>query len=116
MHPWEDFAECFAHYLHITDTINTVGEAGLVLLADRARVAVPRDILPLASYADAPIEQLLYYWKWLALFFNRINTAMGNSPLYPFEIPPPVLRKLGFVHKVVGQTALAGTAGSVNPA
>ena len=50
MHPWEDFAECFAHYLHITDTINTVGEAGLVLIADRARVAVPRDIVPLASY------------------------------------------------------------------
>jgi hypothetical protein len=96
MHPWEDFAECFAHYLHITDTINTVGEAGLV-----------RDIVPLASYADAPIEQLLYDWKWLALFFNRINTAMGKEPLYPFEIPPPVIRKLGFVHKVIRQAALA---------
>ena len=103
MHPWEDFAECFAHYLHITDTINTVGEAGLILIADRARVAVPRDIVPLASYADAPIEQLLYDWKWLALFFNRINTAMGKRPLYPFEIPPPVIRKLGFVHKAVRQ-------------
>ncbi len=106
MHPWEDFAECFAHYLHITDTINTVGEAGLVLIAERARVAVPRDIVPLASYADAPIEQLLYDWKWLALFFNRINTAMGKQPLYPFEIPPPVIRKLGFVHKVIRQAAL----------
>src|SRR5271168_2356933 len=100
-----DFAECFAHYLHITDTINTVGEAGLILIADRARVAVPRDIVPLASYADVPIEQLLYDWKWLALFFNRINTAMGKRPLYPFEIPPPVIRKLGFVHKVVRQAA-----------
>ena len=28
MHPWEDFAECFAHYLHITDTIDTSREAG----------------------------------------------------------------------------------------
>ena len=115
MHPWEDFAECFAHYLHITDTINTAREAGLVLIADRASVAIPRDIVPLASYADAPIEQLLYDWKWLALFFNRINTAMGKSPLYPFEIPPPVIRKLGFVHKVIRQTALTDTAGSLNP-
>jgi len=114
MHPWEDFAECFAHYLHITDTINTVGEAGLVLVAERARVAVPRDIVPLASYADVPIEQLLYDWKWLALFFNRINTAMGKRPLYPFEIPPPVIRKLGFVHKVIRQGAL--TAGALNSA
>ena len=115
MHPWEDFAECFAHYLHITDTINTAREAGLILIADRARVALPRDIIPLASYADAPIEQLLYDWKWLALFFNRINTAMGKSPLYPFEIPPPVIRKLGFVHKVIRQTALTDTARSLNP-
>jgi len=97
--PWEDFAECFAHYLHTTDTINTVGEAGLVLIADRVRVAVPRDIVPLASYADVPIEQLHCDWKWLALFFNRFN------------IPPPVIRKLGFVHKLVRQTALTGTAG-----
>ena len=33
MHPWEDFAECFAHYLHITDTIDTAREAGMVLHA-----------------------------------------------------------------------------------
>ncbi|SPM42829.1 Uncharacterized protein MNAB215_5049 [Mycobacterium numidiamassiliense] len=114
MHPWEDFAECFAHYLHITDTINTVRESGLVLLADRTRIAVPRDIVPLESYADAPIEQLLYDWKWLALFFNRINTAMGKQPLYPFEIPPPVIRKLGFVHKVIRHRAM--TPGALNPA
>ncbi|MEZ0352300.1 putative zinc-binding metallopeptidase [Mycobacterium sp. pR1184] len=114
MHPWEDFAECFAHYLHITDTINTVREAGLILVADRASVAVPRDIVPLASYAEAPIEQLLYDWQWLALFFNRINTAMGKAPLYPFEIPPPVIRKLGFVHKVIRQVAPTGYTGPSN--
>ena len=73
-----------------------------------------RDIVPLASYAQAPIEQLLYDWKWLALFFNRINTAMGKQPLYPFEIPPPVIGKLGFVHKVIRESAL--TAESLHPA
>lgn len=101
MHPWEDFAECFAHYLHITDTIDTCREAGLVLRADQVRFFGPRDIVALESYADAPIEQLLFDWKWLALFFNRVNTAMGKSPLYPFELPPPVVTKLGFVHTVI---------------
>ena len=105
MHPWEDFAECFAHYLHITDTIDTAREAGLVLRADKVRFAVPRDIVPLESYDDAPIELLLYDWKWLALLFNRVNSAMGKAPLYPFEIPPPVVRKLGFVHRVICETA-----------
>ncbi|OSC38486.1 zinc-binding metallopeptidase family protein [Mycobacterium decipiens] len=105
MHPWEDFAECFAHYLHITDTIETTRESGIVVQADRVRFSLPRDIAPLESYDDAPIERLLYDWKWLSLFFNRVNTSMGKNPLYPFEIPPPVIRKLGFVHKLIREAA-----------
>lgn len=107
MHPWEDFAECFAHYLHITDTIDTCREAGMVLQADRVRFTGPRDIVALESYADVPAERLLFDWKWLSLFFNRVNTAMGKSPLYPFELPPPVIAKLGFVHRVIRETARA---------
>ena len=87
MHPWEDFAECFAHYLHITDTIDTSREAGMVLRADLVRFSAPRDIAPLESYDDVPIERLLFDWRWMSLFFNRVNTAMGKNPLYPFEIP-----------------------------
>ncbi len=105
MHPWEDFAECFAHYLHITDTIDTSREAGMVLHADQVRFAAPRDVEPLESYDDVPVERLLYDWKWISLFFNRVNTAMGKNPLYPFEIPPPVVAKLGFVHRVVRESA-----------
>lgn len=108
MHPWEDFAECFAHYLHITDTIDTSREAGMVLHADKVRFAAPRDVEPLASYDDVPVERLLYDWKWISLFFNRVNTAMGKNPLYPFAIPPPVVAKLGFVHRVVRETAREG--------
>ena len=106
MHPWEDFAECFAHYLHITDIVDTSREAGLVLHADRVRFSVPRDIVPRTSYVDAPIEQLLDDWKWLSTFFNRVNAAMGKNPLYPFDIPSPVVRKLAFVQKLVRETAL----------
>jgi len=105
MHPWEDFAECFAHYLHITDTIDTAREAGMVLHADRVRFTAPRDIVPLESYADVPIEHLLFDWKWMSLFFNRVNTAMGKNPLYPFEISEPVADKLGFVHQVLRESA-----------
>lgn len=101
MHPWEDFAECFAHYLHITDTLDTTREAGMVLHADRLRFAGPHDIYPLESYAQAPIEQLLFDWKWISLFFNRVNMAMGKGPLYPFDIGGPVAEKLAFVHTVL---------------
>jgi hypothetical protein len=110
MHPWEDFAECFAHYLHITDTIDTAREAGMVLHADLVRFAAPRDVAPLECYDDAPIERLLYDWKWISMFFNRVNAAMGKSPLYPFELPQPVTVKLGFVHRVVREAARADPA------
>jgi hypothetical protein len=43
-----------------------------------------------------------------------VNTAMGKDPLYPFEIPPPVIRKLGFVHKLADGSGTGG--GSVNAA
>lgn len=105
MHPWEDFAECFAHYLHITDTLDTTREAGMVLHADRVRFAGPRDIAPLESYCAGPIEHLLFDWRWISLFFNRVNMAMGKNPLYPFEITQPVADKLGFVHAVVADAA-----------
>jgi hypothetical protein len=105
MHPWEDFAECFAHYLHIADAIDTSREAGMVLHADRVRFSAPRDIAPPESYDDVPVERMLFDWKWMALFFNRVNTAMGKNPLYPFEIPPPVVAKLAFIHRVIRETA-----------
>jgi hypothetical protein len=105
MHPWEDFAECFAHYLHITDTIDTSREAGMVLHADRVRFAAPRDVVPLESYADVPVERLLSDWHFIALLFNRANTAMGKNPVYPFEISPAVVTKLGFVHRVIRESA-----------
>ncbi|MCB1294429.1 MAG: putative zinc-binding metallopeptidase [Gordonia sp.] len=105
MHPWEDFAECFAHYLHITGTIDTARESGLMLDKDLVRFSMDRAIVPLESYADEPIERLLYDWKWLSAMFNRVNAAMGGQLLYPFDIPEPVVAKLGFVHKVIRGTA-----------
>ena len=105
MHPWEDFAECFAHYLHIADTMDTAREAGMVLHADRVRFTAPRDIVALECYDDEPIERMLSDWKWMSLFFNRVNTAMGKNPLYPFDLPQPVVEKLGFVHRVIRDSA-----------
>ena len=55
----QDFAECFAHYLHITDTIDTSREAAMVC---------------------TPIERVLSDWQWMSTFFNRVNTAMGKNP------------------------------------
>jgi len=101
MHPWEDFAETWAHYLHITGTLKTTAMAALELRAERAPGVVDHDIVPRRDYSDASIDELLDHWAWMSLLFNRVNQAMGRSDLYPFEITPPVAEKLGFVHRLV---------------
>lgn len=105
MHPWEDFAESFAHYLHITDSLATAAAGGLVLQASRVEGLVADDVVPRASYQDTPMSQMLSDWRWLSLLFNRVNQAMGKGDLYPFTLTEPVQRKLDFVHRVVQDVA-----------
>ena len=94
------FARC-----GITDPVSLADyEAHGGLVGLKAAIAMtPSDVVPLESYAEAGIERLLGDWKWVSLFFNRVNAAMGKNPLYPFDISGPVADKLGFVHHVVRQ-------------
>lgn len=105
MHPWEDFAETFAHYLHITGTLQTAAVIGIQLDSSVTNLR-DTDVVPLASYRDEPIQRLLADWEWMSQGFNRINRAMGFGDLYPFTIVGPVRRKLEFVHDIVTRAPL----------
>ncbi len=111
MHPWEDFAESFAHYLHITDTLSTAASGGMVMHADRLAGFRDADVAPRASYQHVGTAEMLADWHWLSLLFNRVNRAMGRRDLYPFTLTAPVERKLDFVHRVV-QDVAERTAGA----
>jgi hypothetical protein len=104
MHPWEDFAETFAHYLHITDTLTTAATAGVRLDADRTDGLLETDLVLRSSYTDVGIDDLLADWRWLSMLSNAINNAMGKADLYPFGIVDAVAEKMGFVHRVVTET------------
>ncbi len=105
MHPWEDFAESFAHYLHITGTLQTAAAIGIHLDAAATNVR-DIDVDPLESYRDESIQRLLSDWESMSRAFNRINRAMGFGDLYPFQLPAPVRTKLGFVHDIVTHAPL----------
>lgn len=104
MHPWEDFAETFAHYLHITGTLATAAAIGIHL--DAATNVRDTDVVPLESYRDEPVQRLLSDWDWMSRAFNRINRAMGFGDLYPFQLPAPVRTKLEFIHDLVTHAPL----------
>lgn len=84
MHPFEDFAETWAHFLHICDTVETAASHGITTVASIDSFADFRDVVT-------------GVWIPLSIALNMINRSMGKDDLYPFVIPPPVLDKLGFI-------------------
>ena len=95
MHPAEDWAETFAHYLHIRDTMDTAAAFGFA----PASATIERKVLGPSGF-DAIIEM----WLPLSWALNMVNRSMGKEDLYPFVLPPPVLDKMRFIHTVVEGT------------
>lgn len=92
MHPAEDWAETFAHYLHIRDTLDTASAFGFA----PAAATFERKVLGPSGF-DAIIE----LWLPLSWALNMLNRSMGKADLYPFVLPPPVLDKMRFIHTVI---------------
>ena len=93
-HPWEDWAETFAHFLHIVSTLDTASSLPLSLDA-RARHTLED------PYLERDFEALLALWELVAYSMNELNRSMGLSDAYPFELTPAVRGKLHFVHMAI---------------
>jgi hypothetical protein len=91
-HPWEDFAETFAHYLHMVDTLETAGQFGFTSPALQGFPGASDDL-----------AALLAEWTKLSVALNSLNRSMGAPDAYPFAISPRVAEKLGFIHRLVGK-------------
>jgi len=96
-HPWEDFAETWAHFLHIVDTLEMAGSLGLRVKPLVVDDAVYRAEVKFDPYGAINIDQLVGAWLPIAGAVNSINRCMGQRDLYPFVLTPGVIRKLGFV-------------------
>lgn len=92
MHPYEDFAETFAHVLHIRDTIDSAHAHGLVTV----------DVEAFSSFRDL----VRGVWVPLSTGLNQINRSMGAQDLYPFVLPDPVLDKLDLVYDLIRSARL----------
>jgi hypothetical protein len=97
-HPWEDWAETWAHYLHWSDALDTARSYGL----DGSVVALEYEPLPLGEGVDAEFAALSRSWMQLSGVLNEMSRAMGVADFYPFVLSAPALRKLAFAHRLVG--------------
>lgn len=107
-HPWEDWAETWAHYLHMVDTLDTALSFGL----EGERVELQYERFSPATLAvegtRAAIDEegrdflrLLNGWMELTGVLNELSRSMGVPDFYPFVLSAPAVRKLHFVHRVV---------------
>jgi hypothetical protein len=99
MHPWEDWAETFAHYLHIRDTLQTAAEYGVTVKGPRA-VTTDRSLKasPQPEAGERSFTEVLDNWLPLTYALNAVNRSMGRDDLYPFTLAEPVIDKLALVH------------------
>lgn len=98
-HPWEDWAETWAHYLHMTDTLETAQECGLSLHPVKAgEPSLDSVTVPMKTGA---FEETVHDWFALTYVLNSLNRSIGMPDSYPFKLSSPVLQKLEFVHNVV---------------
>jgi hypothetical protein len=101
MHPWEDWAETFAHYLHIHGGLETADSFGLSV--DEPSRSVGRA----AWSAPEPVSMGDTIGRWLAVTFalNGMSRSIGRGDLYPFVLSPMVVQKLDVVHRAIRDAA-----------
>jgi len=104
-HPWEDWAETWAHYMHITDTLETAAHFGLEVERRLPDGSVQRADPEFDPYDIADFKPTIDNWLPLTFAINSLNQSMGQQCLYPFVLPQPAIDKLAYVHGVIREAA-----------
>jgi hypothetical protein len=100
-HSWEDWAETWAHYLHMMDTLETAYSFGISIKPAKLKseqgikAKIVRD-----PYEIAEFDRIIDLWLPLTFSVNSLNRSMGHPDFYPFIISAPVIGKLKFIHEL----------------
>jgi hypothetical protein len=100
-HPWEDWAETWAHVMHMVDALETAHAVGLSVrpaTAGEPALSLPAKP-PQARVGD--FDQLVREWASLTYVLNNLTRGLGLPDAYPFVLSGPVVEKLEFVAKTM---------------
>jgi hypothetical protein len=100
-HPWEDWAETWAHYLHIIDTLETAGHYGVQVNRELPDGRLQHSDPRFDAYRMPDFDTIISHWIPLTRALNSLNRSMGLPDLYPFTLHGSALQKLAFVHDTV---------------
>lgn len=102
-HPWEDWAETWAQYLHMVDAIETAAACGLSLTPRRRDEPTVPSMPQPVSPQPAAFDRLIDSWFPLTYVLNNLSRGLGHADAYPFVLSPSAVAKLRFVDDVVGR-------------
>ncbi|MEO0054602.1 MAG: hypothetical protein RLZZ50_549, partial [Verrucomicrobiota bacterium] len=97
-HPWEDWAETWAHYLHLADTLETADACGV-------RLGQPTDSGTFATPPRDAFDAMIARWFELTHALNNLGRGLGQPDAYPFVLSPAAIEKLRFVHDTIANAA-----------
>ena len=98
MHPWEDFAESFAHLMHIIDSLATLSGFGMRMTDWPGQGAHPA--IDFDPY-DADTKRLVAAWAPWSFAENSLARGMGQPDLYPFHLSDRVVAKLDYINRLI---------------
>ena len=102
MHPWEDWAETWAHFMHMADTLETAKALGLVLMPqDEPEPTLELNAERRQAVVARTFQEMRDQWIPLTVALNSLTRSMGTGDAYPFVLSKPALDKLAFVHQLV---------------
>lgn len=99
-HPWEDWAETWAHYLHIIDTLETAYAFGITVNPGLQTGGTFSADVNRNPYSIKDFHEIFKLWLPISFMMNSMNRSMGLNDSYPFVVPSPVVEKLSFIHRV----------------
>jgi hypothetical protein len=114
-HPWEDWAETWAHYLHMVDLLETAASHNMRLTVPGQDRDVEEVLNPLET-GQPDFDILVEQWVPLTLLVNSLNRSLGQEDAYPFALSVGALQKLRYVHDVISATRSQSPTQGAKPA
>lgn len=102
-HPWEDWAETWAHYLHMVDLLETAASYNTRITIPGQEQELEEVVNPLET-GQPDFDALVEQWVPVTLLVNSLNRSLGQEDAYPFALSPAALEKLRYVHDVISET------------
>lgn len=104
MHPWEDWAETWAHYLHMADTLETAAACGIMIQPPRSDEPTLESVPDPVTDEKVSFDLMMEGWATITYVMNNLNRGLGVGDAYPFVLSARSIEKVRFVHETVAGT------------